>query len=253
LRKIIIILFLIIFSLGCSVTKIKKNRTSDISKRLSDNIFESIKEQNITNSNFFIQKAEIQVISKSETEKLIGSIRFKNPDKYLISLKSRTGIEIARIYISDDTILINDRINRKLYFGSSLYLLKKYGFKTTFLPLILGDLVINKYPETNKEKQTGDKFNFDCLVNGILIKYNIDYEKRKTIFICMENSLNKNSINISYENFKKSGNILIPGKIEINNLIKNTLIKIKIVRAELQWNGNIEFIPGKGYELIELV
>lgn len=253
MRKVIIILFLIIFSLGCSVTKITGNRNSDISSKLSDNIFESIKEQNITNSSFFIQKAEIQVISKSTTEKLIGSIRFKDPDKYLISLKSRTGIEIARIYISDDTILISDRINRKLYFGSSLYLLKKYSFKTTFLPLIFGDLVINKYPETNIEKQTGDKFNFDCLVNGILIKYNIDNEKKKTIFTCLENSLNKNGINISYENFKKSGNILIPCKIEINNLLKNTLIKIKIVRAELKWNGNIEFIPGKGYELIELI
>jgi hypothetical protein len=132
-------------------------------------------------------------------------------------------------------------------------LLKKYSFKTTFLPLIFGDLVINKYPETNIEKQTGDKFNFDCLVNGILIKYNIDNEKKKTIFTCLENSLNKNGINISYENFKKSGNILIPCKIEINNLLKNTLIKIKIVRAELKWNGNIEFIPGKGYELIELI
>jgi hypothetical protein len=253
LRKVIFILFLIIFSSGCYVTKITGNRNSDASNKLSDNIFETIKEQNITNNSFFIQKAEIQVISQSGTEKLIGSIRFKNPDKYLISLRSRTGIEAARIYISDDTILVNDRINRKLYFGSSFYLFKKYGFKTTFLPLIFGDLIINKYTEANKERGTGDKLNIDCLVNGILIKYDIDYEKRKTTFTCLENSLNENGINISYENFKKSGDILLPGKIKINNLLKNTLIEIKIIKAELKWSGNIEFIPGKGYELIKLL
>jgi hypothetical protein len=132
-------------------------------------------------------------------------------------------------------------------------LFKKYGFKATFLPLIFGDLVINKCTETNKEKRTGDIINIDCLVNGILIKYNIDYEKRKSIFTCLENSLNENGINISYENFKKSGNILFPGKIKINNKLKNTLIEIKIIRVELPWSGNIEFIPGKGYELIEIL
>ena len=71
-------------------------------------------------------------------------LKFEYPDKYLISIKSRTGIEGARIYISEDTILFNDRINKKMYYGSSLYLKRKYGLTTNFLPLIFGDIVSRK-------------------------------------------------------------------------------------------------------------
>jgi hypothetical protein len=33
----------------------------------------------------------------------------------------------------------------------------------------------------------------------------------------------------------------------------NIRIKIKIVKTEYPWNGIVRFVPGKGYELIEIL
>ena len=33
----------------------------------------------------------------------------------------------------------------------------------------------------------------------------------------------------------------------------NTTIKIKILKIEIPWKGNIEFVPGRDYEKMELL
>ncbi len=245
-----------IFSAGCSVTRSRSrsNRDLEISKELfSENILESVKNQNITNTNFFIQKADIEVITQSGKEKLIGSIKFEYPDKYLISIKSRTGIEGARIYVSDDTILVNDRINRKMYYGSSVYLKRKYGLTTNFLPLIFGDIVLEKNYRESKEKCSGDKINTDYVVQGVILNYAINCKKRKSVFVSQLNSFVQHGIEFRYDNFIKSGNILIPTNIVLEEAQYDLKIKINIIKMELPWSGNIEFVPGRNYEIIELL
>ena len=254
MQKIVVILILGILSAGCSITRSRSNKDLKISKELfSGNVLESVKNQNITNTGFFIQKAEIEVITQDGKEKLIGSVKFEHPDKYLISIKNRTGIEGARIYISEDTILFNDRINRKMYYGSSVYLKRKYGFTTNFLPLIFGDIVLEKNYRESKEKCSGDKINTDCLVQGVILNYDISCKKRKSTLVSQLNSFVQRGIEFKYDNFTNSGNIIIPTKIELKEAQYNLTIRINIVKIELPWNGKIEFVPGRNYEIIELL
>jgi hypothetical protein len=35
--------------------------------------------------------------------------------------------------------------------------------------------------------------------------------------------------------------------------INGIIIKIKILKVDLDWDGSLKFVPGKGYDLIELV
>jgi hypothetical protein len=254
LRKIVIIFIVGIFIGGCSVTRKISNKAIENSKKLfSGNILESIKNQNLTDSSFFIQKAELEVKTQTGKEKFICNIKFKSPDEYLISLKSRSGIEGARIYISKDTILVNDRINKKMYFGTSDFLKRKYGFAQSYLPLIFGDIVLDKNCEADQEKCSGDKLKILCSVNGVLLNYDIDCQKRKVILVNQVSNFVQGGLKIKYENFFKIGNILIPKIVEFGDSEFNTAIKIKILKVEYPWNGTIKFAPGKGYELIELV
>jgi hypothetical protein len=254
LWKIVVIVILEFFSAGCSVIRNTSNRDLEISKEfLSENILESVKNQNITNDNFFIQKAEIEIITQNSKERLIGSVKFIHPDKYLISIKGRTGIEGARIYTSGDTILINDRINKKMYSVSSLFLKRKYGLSTNFLPLFFGDVILEKNSERNKASCSGDKLNFDCAVQGIFLNYEINCKKGKTILVKQHNSVDLKSIDIKYSSFIKSGNLLMPENIELIDSQNNIKLKIKVVKMQQPWNGRIEFIPGRDYEIIELL
>jgi hypothetical protein len=254
LRKIIGILIIGIFINGCSVTrKMGNEENGNANKLRSGNIIESIEEHNITNNNFFIRKAEIEIVTKEGKEKLLGNIKFQKPDKYLISIKGRSGIEGARIYISGDTILVNDRINKKLYSGTSIYLEKKYGLSLSCLPLIFGDIVLERSNKEIREECQGDKLNINCFVKGVILNYEIDCKEKKAILVNQINSFNQKDFKIENTNFLKTENILIPKKIEFEDYQHNIKVQIKILKVEVPWEGKIEFYPGKGYELIELV
>jgi hypothetical protein len=65
LQKIIGILIIGIFISGCSVArKMGNEENGNLNKLKSENIIENVEEQNITNNNFFIKKAEIEIVTK---------------------------------------------------------------------------------------------------------------------------------------------------------------------------------------------
>jgi hypothetical protein len=253
LRKINFILFLTILSCRCSVIKNGGiNKHESTVGIIAEKVLENVKKQNITATSFFIQTAEIEIFTKGKKEKILGSLKFESPDKYLLSLKSRAGIEVARIFISDDTILINDRINRKEYFGSPRYLETKFGISASVLPVILGDY-INDNLSDNEAICVEGKLNNTCMVSGVKIKYIIDCKREKLISALCEKSLNDDLIEINYKDFFNTGDIMTAGKIDIKDIKRNTTIMIRIRKIESAWNGNIEFIPGNKYELIQLL
>lgn len=247
----VLILCVIIFS-GCSVLR-KRNteyKQTAISKSEGRILVETGK-NNVTNTNFFIQKALVTLEGSGGEDKFIATLKYLVSGKYLLSLRTRTGIEISRILITKDTILANDRINRKTYFGKSDYFMKRYKLTPALLPLIFGDLY---------EDGLIGKINPDCsegfvevegYSNGVKLKYKIDCNIQKCVQIERVNDINQASVRLEYSSFFKEGNILIPGRISVEDKETNTGIVIEIERIEMNWVGDIDFIGGKGYELIE--
>ena len=255
MQKIVIILICIILSTGCAVIRKVKDKNKELSdeKIYERSVIESVKKQNITRSSFFIEKAEITISAPSLNEKVIGSIKYEYPDKYLISIKSKTGIEAVRIFSSKDTILINDRINRKLYHGSNLELKNRYGITNSVLPLILGDFLTVSLSDYGKIICLNGKFSSDCLIDGIKIKYIVDCQKNKTILIDSENSFDERKIELSFSEIRRTGEVIYPGRIEYRDLQSMTTINIRIKKLELPWTGSIKFIPGNRYELMRIL
>jgi hypothetical protein len=251
LQKIGYILYLFIFLTGCSVVKKKSVSENNIIEEPVSNLLEGVEKQNITNRNFFIQKAEIEVISDEYNQKFLASIKFNYPDSYLLSFKSKTGIEVARIFITEDTVLINDRFNKRLYFGKPENLKNKYGITYQLLPVILGDLIKSKGKSVDNIICTDNKADISCSLSGVKIDYVVDCKKMKVISASQEISLKTNYTDIKYENFVKAGNGLVPTKIRVD--FNESVISVKIEKIESPWEGTIEFIPGSRYEIIELL
>lgn len=253
MQKINLIWFLIILSTGCSVLKTKTQREFDKSVDINkEQLFESIVKQNISANSFFISKAEFKISSQDVTEGFLGSIKFETTGKFLISLKSKTGIEALRIFISEDTVLINDRLNKKLYCGSTLDLKRKFGISVKALPLIFGDFISKRTRDTDSENCIEGRMNLNADINGLKVMYVIDCKKGKVLQTGIVNSLNKTGVEMEYRYFVKSGTSLIPEEIQIKDLNRNIKIEISIKKIESPWNGNIEFIPGNKYEILPL-
>jgi hypothetical protein len=243
-----------IFFAGCSVIgRSGKSVTMGYTNTEGGSILEGTINQNITNSGFFIQKAEIEIISQTGKEKYLASIKFEKPDKYLISVKSRSGIEGARIYMSGDSIIVNDRINKKLYSGNAFYLKRKFGLTPRFLPLLFGDAILDKNCQRSDEKCAENKIVTECQARGTILNYEIDCNRRKVIKVEQVDSFDKHAVKLSFGNFFSVGSSLVPKIIEFEDSQLNTIVKIKILKVESPWSGSIKFFPGKGYELIELV
>lgn len=254
MQKIVFVLFLTVVSAGCSVIKNGRSKNYGFyGSLITEQTLESIKRQNITANRFYIQKAEIELIGPETREKFLGSIKFETTGKYLISLKSKTGIEAARVFVTNDTILINDRINRKLYCGSPDYLIRKLGISVSVLPVIFGDFIGDNFSGNIQAECFEGILDVECLISGMKIKYVIDCRKGKPVLAVPGNSIFNEDIKIKYNDFIKNGDFLTPSNIEISSSQKKTTIKIRILKIESPWDGTIEFIPGNRYEILQLL
>lgn len=250
MQKVAFITIFTILISGCSILK-RESKISPETEYSLEISKKSIIEKNLTEGNFNIQKAEIQYIEDGTTINLIASLKYRLDRKYLISLRSRSGIEIARISISKDTILVNDRINKKLYYGSSDYLQKKYGISTDALPLLLGDLVLDNGKEIIIECNNG-RGEIKGNLNSRNINYKADCTKKKATNIIIENYTGESRIEIKLENFQNSDGKIFPETIEIVDPDNKSKIVIRIKKIVFNSNEEIKFVPGADYEKIKI-
>jgi hypothetical protein len=253
LRKKIAIFLSLIYLSGCSVLNLTKQDIGTKGRIFSDKIIlDDIEGQNLSLKSFYIQKAKIRIVSDGHKENILASIKFLRPDSFLISIRSGSGIEAARIFLTDDTILINDRINRKFYYGSQKATKIKYGIDAKFFPLIFGDLVMDK-KDFNGELNCKNSYSFfDTHIEGYLIKYKIDCNKRKAVSCTLINEIETKAVVFDYKDFKNNLTGYSVSGVSIKNFNKTEVIDIEFSRVENPFYGQIQFIPGKNYELVEI-
>ena len=248
MQKIGLIWILIVLSTGCTVLKREAENSGNSVVGLSgEKLIESLKSQNLDSRGFYISKAEISIFNGNRTEKFLGNVKYSS-GKFLISLRTMTGIEVARIYISGDTVLVNDRINKKLYSGSAVYIKKKYGISLAALPIIFGDYVSDKIPGKDNANCMEGNMLLDESIGGIRISYLIDCRKGKSIKTSVNSNVRNEKVEIVFNRFTKSPFGLTPQAIQINDLQRDMKLIINFRKLESPWDGKIEFIPGKQYE-----
>lgn len=209
-----------------------------------------LKAANISNSGFFISRAMVEISGKGIEEKVVCSIKYNYPDKYLITLRTRSGIEVGRMFVTSDTVLVNDRINRKLYYGSGKALNLKYGISSKTFPLIFGDYLSDGEDGRGIMDCVEQVIRKRCIVDGSVIEYTIDCNEDKPVFVLTGRN---NELNLKYGNFRKAGLAVFPEDISIEDVYRKLKVRLSIEKIESPWEGSIEFIPGARYELIPLL
>lgn len=217
----------------------------------NEDIISTVIKQNISNTNFFIQKAEVEIINGENTESFLASVKYIAAGTYLISLRGKSGIEAARIYITPDTVLVNERINRQLLFGKPAYLEKKFGIPVELVPIVFGDFITGNKNSENVSPCENDRLKLERNVQGVNIIYTVDCRKGKIISATREGSINGRLADFKYGKFLNEGEGFFPSEIQLDYL--GSIMKIRIVKFESPWEGSIEFIPGNNYEQIELL
>ena len=254
MRKIGYILIAVILVSGCSVER-RHKRSIGIANAGKEgvDIRERLVSQNITLGSFYVEKAEFRVIGGDDEKRGIATVKFVMPDKFLVSIKSIGGIEFARIYLEGDSIQINDRMDKKLYYGSASYVKRKYGLTTAVLPVILGDYINEDTADSTRVKCREGNFSVKGKVRKLIVNYIVDCKLGKIIQAIPGESGMDSGLMFSYSDFFQVNGINIPGRIEVSDKLKNTRIEIKILKLSIPLEGTIDFIPGRQYEKIPLL
>jgi hypothetical protein len=249
----IVFISIIVFALGCrcTVSRNSGKTVKQLSSKDAKDILKIAKDHNITNSSFFVEKGKIFTSGKGGNIRLLFTMKFKQPGIYLISLKSWMGIEAFRIYISNDTVLINDRINKITYFGKPFDFEKITGLPAGLLKVSVGDFFTGNEEKKSTEKCIDNKIIVNDYFQGLIIRTIIDCYLGKANSITLTSGAPDGLINISYSKHKNDY-YKIPGKVELNDQTRNVKIVIKIEKVSVPWNGEIEFIRGKGFNLKRL-
>jgi len=249
--KEVIIISVVILS-GCS--SMKKTMINVPVKSESNNLelTERTLNRNLTGIDFNIVKAEVEINNSGESQKLVASVKYRKTGNYLVTIRNRTGIEAARVYITHDTVLINDRIYRKLYIGSNDYLLKKYGIATNSLPLVLGDYLIGLTEVDILKDCSNGVYEMQGYLETKEIWYYIDCNKAKVSAVTISEKTGTAGMNMKFGDFRSAENITYPAQILIEDILEKTQISIRIVSIDFKEKSKLEFIPGKNYERIIL-
>ncbi|HBZ20758.1 MAG TPA: hypothetical protein DEO60_06510 [Bacteroidales bacterium] len=244
-------ILLIISSLlaGCSATR---KAASNDSGNISGNTLESVFRNNLSNNDFYIQKAEINFFQDNISVRVVADMKFKRPDSVMITVRSRTGIEAGRAFITKDTLIIKDRFNKKLLIGKPEVLAKKYGIDPSFLFTVIGDIVVEEKDRDLFLECSKGEYRREFYVHGKKVQYIIDCQRKKLKQAYFEGEINSGNVTISLKEFDNEGKTVFPGLIEINDDLKSVGIIIEIRKIESPWNGRLGSVSGQGYKVVKI-
>lgn len=238
---------------GCAVTKKKSElKDAEFSGGAMVRNIGSIVENNLSNYDFFIPKAEINIIQNNVSVRFIASIRFRRPDSILITVKTKSGIEAGRALITSDTILINDRINKKLMIGSPGTIGPKYGIEPALLFVLFGDMIVDKGERTTIMNCSKGIYEENFKRDGKEIRYKIDCDKGKAVGAYFEGDIRSGNITLFFTDIVKDGNIKYPRKIEARDDLNSLTILTEIKKIECPWYGKVTFHGGQGYKVVKI-
>jgi hypothetical protein len=247
----ILIAVLLYASAGCSV--LKKNTTEPLPTTDSAvlNLLKQTRDQNISNNGFFIQRGRISTSGAVGRINLMFTLKFSGNGEYLISLRSGTGMEAFRVFLTKDTVLINDRINQNVLCGDPYEFARITGVPPDLMVIIFGDI----FRESNKavifEDKSRNEIKIDDYFLGLQVKSIVDSKIKKVKSVMLTTGIPDEFIEINYSKYK-GDKFKIPGMIEVNDFRRNVKITVRIEKYSAPWYGELEFVPGKGYGLKKL-
>ncbi len=247
--KIVLITFVLTLITSCSVLKKSgANRHAIQTENINSEPDVKLKERNLSENSFYIQKAEVEIRRGGERERFIASWKYEISGQSLISIRTKTGIEVARIYIDRDTVLVNDRINRILYYGKPGFIKRNYGVPAEYFPLLIGDYIEGSGNNVKEINCKQGKASLGVSLKGILTEYLIDCNKNKLVGADLYNDKRAKTAELRFFDFIRRDGGIMASRILVKYYDINAQMSINIDKIEYPWEGNITFIPGKGYE-----
>lgn len=252
MHKIVSFILLIFILLqGCSI--FRKTGVKNFQKAEGEIRAKDIVSNNLSNNSFYIQKASIAVTDGSISSRFLATLKFRYPDSLQISLKAKIGYEAVRIFMTKDTLIINDRINKKLRVGNPQDLRKKYGVDPDLIFVLLGDFIIDPEAESVNIKCHNGFADNRFVVGGRNLDYKIDCKLKKITGAQFEGEMKTGNLSIEFSGFYDVDGLIIPGVTLVSSDKSALTATIEVEKANRRYQGIIgPMKAGNNYDILRL-
>jgi hypothetical protein len=161
-------------------------------------------------------------------------------------------MEAFRLYLTADTVLINDRLNKSVLYGSINDFERIVGLPAALLRVSFGDLFYIDPKLQEDELCIDNEIKLNEYFLGLMVKSTIDCRNEKVKSVLLTTGVPDEFITIEYKK-GRDDNIGLPRKVEINDFRRKIKITLSLDKYTAPWLGDIEFIPGTGYQVKPLI
>ncbi|MCA1757386.1 MAG: DUF4292 domain-containing protein [Bacteroidales bacterium] len=208
--KLISVLAGIFILSSCSVfRRTAADERKNINVR-TEQFLEDVNGRNVTNKGFRFDRIRVVMNEGGETRRFTVNIRSDSEGKMLVSVRIIASIEVARIYIDKNKIIILDRLNRIYSEGETREVIGKYGLSWDIMPFLFGDL----------PSGAGSGERVRCIGGKASLILNLGKDSYVAGFDCLlgkltdlRGTIENNSISMNFEDFIASGNAMYPENI----------------------------------------
>lgn len=201
-------------------------------------------------------KGKANLIINGDANDVTMNFRIKDKQVIWVSITAVGGVvEVARALITPDSIKIIDRLKSQYIKKPFSYIYnftnKQVNFNT--LQDILTGNAISNFLDLNAEvKQNNGAWTLSGSKEGLDYKFlfNTLYKEQETN---LSDSKSGQALKVTYDNYQKLDDYLIPGKLKINTLSGTEKISIAIDYVKVQGNTAVSFpfnVPGR-FELVK--
>ncbi len=252
MQKVITVIVLIILIIqGCATNRKLKVRGKVYHESSIKN--SDIVEKNVSLKRFYIQKAVVTITGNQEETKFLTTVKYNPPDSILISVRAKIGYEAARIFLTGDTIIIADRVNRKLRVGNPQLLKKKYGIEPAMLFIVIGDYIQGTESRDKTFKCIDGYSDNNLLIDGRNINYKINCNEGKIAGATFEGDITSGNIELEFNDFANFDGLVMPRYISIKNDLSRIKAEIAIEKATGNFQGYVRGLKtGSTYDVIRI-
>lgn len=216
---------------SCSVFKSpEKERMEDMSLRTS-RFLQEVSGNNLTNHGFRFDRIRVVMDAAGEKRRFTANIKVDQRGTMLVSLRIIASIEVARVYIDNERVVVLDRLNRIYSTGETDKVLAKYGLRWDMMPLLFGDLPEGFITGQRIRCVSGKA---DLLLRKGVESYNAGFDCNKEKLTSFTGSSGIYSVNIMFRDFIKEGTTFYPENISF-------MEERSVMKVELSMAGYSEF------------
>ena len=253
----------LVFSLGSckSGSFLKRNKQQNLTvKSLVDSV-----EANYLKADDLMIRFNSAYSDEKSNQKIKGSIRTTQGEKFWISLSPGLGIEIAKLFLTTDSVKVLNKLKKNYFLGDYAYFTKKFGIAIDYNSIeaifrnklfLYGDVQVADYvlSEDSLFYSMTRLVKDETSVQDTLVFHKILIDRSDFVIKYIE--LIDNTIGfttkLNYSNFTLVGTDLFPKKMILKVTSKKSKFNIKLdyTRIDTDRRLNFPFTVPSGYKRI---